>query len=325
VALLLTLITYYLVEKPLRHNRSRWVLPALIAAFLVCAASGLLIWRGAIHSRPVPPEISTIPAAVHDNDMLARWRWVSPGSAKVLLYKAGGEGAQTVILGDSNAQQYAARIYELVKSNGVTGRGVQYVTAGGTPPIPGVANSKVEGCRDMMPMFFKILSEDPRIDRVVIAAWWHGYFCEDSKYTFGGVSLGDQTARKDALRSLLDFIVALRKSNKEVILVTSAPTGRLLDPKHLHARGFTGLYPKKSQSYTKRQFLDSTHGIILGLKDVGSQGGAQVVDPLDFLCDDNQICLAEDEERIPIRYDPFHLRPGYVREHVKFLDFTVKP
>jgi hypothetical protein len=325
VAFLLTIATYYLVERPLRHNRSRWVLPALIAAFLACALSGVLIWRGRICSRPVPAEMSKTPEVVHDRDMLAGWTWVSPEGAKVLLYKAGGDGLQTLVLGDSNAQQYAPRIYELIKGHQPQQRGVQYVTAGGTPPIPGVTNPKVDGCRDMLPTFLDILNKDPRIDRVVIAAWWHGYLCKDSEYRMNGISLGDAVARGYALKSLEDFIRELKQRGKQVIIVTSIPTGRMLDPKYLHARGFLGLYPQKAKSYSKQQFLDANHGFVQDIGIAGQRAGAQVVDPLDFLCDAQGMCVAEDSEGVPIRYDPFHLRPGYVREHVKYLDFTVEP
>jgi hypothetical protein len=324
VALLLTIAVYYFVERPLRHNRTPLVLPALIASFLFCGCAGLLIWKGMIPFRSVPHEMSAIPEAVHDKEMLEHWRWVSPLGAKVLLCNAGGEGPQTVILGDSNAQQYAPRLYELVRGNDKTGRGVRYVTSGGTPPIPGVANNKVDGCRDLIPTFSDIIFKDPRIDRVVIAAWWHGYFFKDSQYTYHGESLGHAEARKEALQALIDFIKELRAKNKEVILVTSIPTGRLLDPRHLHARGFTGLYPKKSTTFSKQQFLDTTRGIIQDLKEVGVRGGVEVIDPMDYLCT-NGICIAEDEKGVPIRYDSFHLRPGYVKEHVKYLDRTVQP
>jgi hypothetical protein len=301
------------------------VLPSLIAAFLACALSGILIWKGTIHARPVPEEMTKIPEAVHDRDMLAKWTWVSPAGAKVLLYKAGGDGPQTLILGDSNAQQYAPRIYELIKGNLSQQRGALYVTAGGTPPIPGVTNPKVDGCRDMLPTFQEILSKDPRIDRVVIAAWWHGYLCKDSEYRMNGISLGDSAARGSALKSLEDFIRELRRKGKQVTLVTSIPTGRMLDPKYLHARGFLGLYPQKAKGYSKQQFLDANHGFVQDIGVAGQRAGARVVDPLDFLCDAQGLCLAEDSAGVPIRYDPFHLRPGYVREQVKYLDFTVEP
>ena len=242
LSILLSVVVYYIVERPLRHSRSRWVLAGLISCFFSCGVAGFFVWKGLITFRPVPPEMTSIPEAVNDKDMLARWTWTSPDGPKVLLYKAGGSGPQTVVLGDSNAQQYAPRLYELVKGNNATGRGIQYITAGGTPPIPGVENQKIDGCRDMLPTFFQYLSKDPRIDRIVIAAWWHGYFYEDSKYMYHGVSLGKQEARQEALKSLFDFIEGLRQKNKQVTLVISIPTGRLLDPKHLHARGFTGLY-----------------------------------------------------------------------------------
>ena len=171
LSILLSGVVYYIIERPLRHSRSRWVLAGLISCFFSCGVAGLFVWKGLIKFRPVPREMMSIPEAVNDKDMLAHWTWVSPAGAKVLLYKAGGEGPQTVVLGDSNAQQYAPRLYELVKGNKATERGVQYITAGGTPPIPGVENQKIDGCRDMLPTFSQYLSKDSRIDRIVIAAW----------------------------------------------------------------------------------------------------------------------------------------------------------
>jgi len=323
-SILLSTAVYYLLERRLRHHRVGWVLPSLIALFLLCGGVGLAAWHGIIPSREVPKEMSSIPEAVNDKEMLEHWKWISPLGAKVLLCRAGGDGPQTVILGDSNAQQYAPRFFELIKSNANTERGVQYVTSGGTPPIPGIENPQVKGCGELIPTFLQIIAQDPRIDRVVIAAWWHGYFFKDSQYSYQGVTLGNEASRKGALQSLSKLIKDIRGKNKKVILVTSIPTGRLLDPRHLQARGFTGLYPKKSTQYSRQQFLMTTRGIIQDLKEVAQQAGAEVIDPLEYLCT-NGICVAEDEHGIPIRYDDGHLRPGYVREQVKYLDRTVEP
>jgi hypothetical protein len=324
VCFVLTVLTYYFIEKKIRHNKSRWVVPTLVGAFALTGFFGVLSWNHQIPFRAVPKEMRSITEAVNDKEMLEHWRWTSALGADVLLCNTGGDGPQTIILGDSNAQQYGPRFYDLVKENEKSRRGVQFVTSGGTPPIPGVENQYVKGCRELIPTFMKILSEDPRIDRVVISAWWHGYFYQDSQYTFNGVPLGNRESIKNSMLSLSRLIKEIREKNKKVILVTSIPTGRLLDPRHLHARGFTGLYPQKSTSYSKQQFLDTTRGIIQDLKEVGAQVGAEVVDPLDYLCT-NGICIAEDDNGIPIRYDSFHLRPGYVREHVKFLDRAVAP
>ena len=49
------------------------------------------------------------------------------------------------------------------------------------------------------------------------------------------------------------------------------------------------------------------------------------MDPLDYLSDESGECISADYEGFPIRYDEGHLRPGYVRDQVKYLDFTVLP
>jgi len=56
---------------------------------------------------------------------------------------------------------------------------------------------------------------------------------------------------------------------------------------------------------------------------VAGENGARVIDPADFLCPDG-VCLNETSEG-PIRYHLSHLRPGFVRDHVTYLDQTVSP
>jgi hypothetical protein len=45
---------------------------------------------------------------------------------------------------------------------------------------------------------------------------------------------------------------------------------------------------------------------------------------MDYLCT-NGICIGKDGEGIPIRYDDGHLRIGYVKDNVLYLDETVSP
>jgi len=52
--------------------------------------------------------------------------------------------------------------------------------------------------------------------------------------------------------------------------------------------------------------------------------GAELIDPMDYLCT-NGVCIAEDDNGVPIHFDDGHLCSGYVRENVKYLDRTVEP
>jgi hypothetical protein len=82
------------------------------------------------------------------------------------------------------------------------------------------------------------------------------------------------------------------------------------------------LNPKK-KVLTKEFFLNE-NGILLGsISEVAKKNCAEVIDPMDYLCT-NGICIAEDENEVPIRFDDAHLRSGYVKDHVKYLDRTVQ-
>ena len=73
---------------------------------------------------------------------------------------------------------------------------------------------------------------------------------------------------------------------------------------------------------TKESFLKEHGSLLAEIAAVARKNGAEVIDPLDYLCT-NGICIAEDEKGVPIRFDDGHLCPGYVRDHVKYLDQTV--
>jgi hypothetical protein len=128
--------------------------------------------------------------------------------------------------------------------------------------------------------------------------------------------------------ALEEFSSAIRElvaRGKEVIVVLSIPTAPQLDPKSVYFRTFRGVSGAREQAYGKQAFLNEHGEVLKRLAEVAAKAGARVVDPLDFLCDEHGFCIAEDGEGIPIRYDEGHLRPGYVREQVKYLDFTVEP
>jgi hypothetical protein len=238
--------------------------------------------------------------------------------AKVRCHYSGGKGPQTLFWGDSNMQQYAPRITKLMLGNKGEDRGSIFITRGGKPPIPGITMG------DMINCFRHVLYEDKRIDRVVIAAWWHGYFTKETLYSFNGTSFADPSIKKKGIDSMALEIHRLVSMGKRVTLVMSTPTGWGFDPKDSLRRGFTGFQLRNTEKVKKEDFLHEYGEMPIRIAEAAKANGAEVIDPLDYLCT-NGVCIAEDEKGIPIRYDATHLRPGYVREHVKYLDQTVAP
>jgi len=325
VALLLTLITYYLIEKPLRHNRARWSLPALIAAFLACAFTGILIWQTLLPARPVSDSMQRVLSAVADKDMLHGLEWMSPGKAFLCFNRIGGQGKQTLFYGDSNMQQYAPRIEKLLRGTTGQGRGAIFITVGGVLPVPGVRNPKARGSADVVRKFEDVVSNDPRIDRVVIAGRWALYLQHLEGYLHHEKPMPPGTALGDTLGEFSKTIRDLVARGKKVVVVLSIPTAPELDPKSVYFRTFTGISGERERPYTKSRFLAEHGDVLKQLGDVARSAGAEVVDPLDYLCDDNGLCISEDASGTPIRSDDGHLCPGYVRKQLRYLDFTVAP
>ena len=321
VALTLTVLTYYFIEKKIRHNKSKWVLPVLVGAFLATGVVGLMAWGKTFPAKKRPVELIKYIEAAQDRNTLAEWAFL-PANKNILVTTTGGHGKQTLFIGDSNIQQYAPRIRELLKNNAGNQRGAIMISVGGVPPIPGVTQQQPNGHDEMIKEFRETADSNPQVDRVVIAARWGYYFQRGSGWKIDGISLEDEPARRTGLEKLDSLIADLVTQGKKVTLVAAVPVGKYLDPKNMCPRGFNGGYSKKPRAFTREEFLKE-NPIIKDIIAIGKRNNVEVIDPLDTLCITG-VCVAENGDG-PIHYDEGHLRPGYVREHVKYLDGTVAP
>jgi hypothetical protein len=126
------------------------------------------------------------------------------------------------------------------------------------------------------------------------------------------------------MTELDELLKKIAKHGKKIFLVLNIPTGSELDPKGIYQRNFIGSTESRKKILTKEFFVKENGALLSEIALTARKNGAEVIDPLDYLCT-NGICIAEDENGIPIRFDEGHLRPGYVRDHVKYLDHTVEP
>lgn len=317
IALALTLATYFLVERPLRRSRSRYVVASLVGVFAASGFVGLCIWKGIIPARPIPEAFAKIRSALADNDIMEGL----PHSGAVWLNHLGGNGPQTLVVGDSNAQMYIARLRKLTGSNPPEGRGVQMVTAGGVPPIPGITNLLKKNCPDLIPSYRRVLRNDPRIDRIVIASLWSQYTIPSYHYLHNGEPLSRPDVRDAALADLTAMIRDAIGLGKHVTLVLDLPFGVDFDPKGLLGRDFAGVPHLGAKEPSRAEYLGRYGDFRARLAAAARAGGADVIDPLDAVCTGDR-CLIMDGEG-PIRFDQGHLRPGFVREKAIWIDSAV--
>jgi hypothetical protein len=323
VSFLLATLTYYLIEKKIRHHKSRWTLPILVTLFILTGIAGWLISCRVIPAREISPEMQKIQNAIADRNTMQGLIPLPSGKTHVAYYKTGGNGPQTLFVGDSNAQQYAPRIFKLLKSNKEEDRGCFFITAGAVPPIPNVINNEKPGCLVLMKIFDDILVSNPKIDRIIFAGLWHGYFLPKSLYHYKGEAMSTPSGQKVSIAELGSKIKKLKESGKAVTIVMSIPTGNELDPKNFFCRNFIGVQRVSNKILKKEIFLKQNGAILSRIASTARENGAEVIDPMDYLCT-NGVCISENEDG-PICLDAYHLRPGYVRDHVKYLDQTVAP
>jgi peptidoglycan/LPS O-acetylase OafA/YrhL len=325
MSFVLTVLTYYFIEKKIRHNKSRWTIPALVAAFLITGMLGLLAFFGKTPIRydsSMAVRIEKINDAIADKNMMAGWAQEKCSNG-FILNRAGGDGPQTLFLGDSNAQQYAPRILKKIQSHSAGGRGTIFIAEGGMVPIPNVSREHSSEWDKMFAILDQQLAVNPKIDRVVIAARWCNYFAKNGDWKINGFSMGEFSGREKAIESLGDLIKKIVSTGRSVSLVLATPTGSELDPKAMFKRGFLGLSAREPH-LSKDIFLRPNEELLKAIAETARTHGAKVIDPMDYLCRNGDI-IVFDEKGIPICYDDHHLRPGFVREHVKYLDENVQP
>jgi hypothetical protein len=326
ISLILSVITYYFLEKNVRHNKSRWTISVLATMFLSVGLIGLIVSNGSIPAKYHPVFFEKTNLAICDQNMLAGWTQVLRRNDFVINSYT-STGPQTLFIGDSNMQQYAPRLLSIVSNQSYSvRRGIVLVTKGGVPPIPEIERNGNLESKDVFDAVDQQIAENKNINKVVIASSWCSYFSGTSQWKIRGNSFGSIQGQKMALEQLDAFIKKMKAKGTEVTLVLSIPIGHELDPKSSFIRSFCGIRTSKEVPLSKKQFLDKNGNasLLAQIKSVGLKNGAIVIDPLDYLCT-NGICITEDAAGVPIRYDEGHLRPGYVREEVKYLDQTVAP
>ncbi len=325
LSVVLAVATYYGLERQVRHSRSRWTVPILLAGFLTVGAAGAGVWRGTISPQAPSREVTKVDEAIEEGQH--QWEQYSAGFRRssdrgIGVWRVGGTGRQTVFFGDSTMMMMAPRVEMLLKSESATSRGATFIVCGGLCPVPGAHHPTRQYHENLMPVLEDELRTNPAIDRVVISGLWKSHFANWTEWSIEGVSLGANAGRQKALASLSEFIGRLVASGKRVTLLMAMPQASQLAPKNMLTRSFFG---SRTVAVTPLS-VDDFQSMIAGsrLDDVAvaaEASGAMVIDPLPFLCRDG-ICISTDEFG-PIRYDDLHLRAAFVRDHVTYLDATV--
>lgn len=318
----LALLTYLYVERPIRSSSRNFVVAfSLCAALTICGSLGYLSFIGKIQSRPLNSRVERFYRATDegfppDNEWGNVDRFVKLGTGSRLV----------VFIGDSNVFQYYARIERLMSSHPynnhaavLAGRGSCALGAAELSRTPEILKLQCEA------FLLKAiqLAEGQNVDTVVIGGAWYGYFVPWRDHDHYGESAPLRPETDQSLEELRAAVATLVKAGKKVDIILQTPVGVKIDPRRMIQRtvlapGFAIKIPR----LTRVELSEAVDAIDTRLRMVARVAGARVIDPVESLCDE-MTCPVVTAGGEPMYLDIAHLRPSYIRDHVRYLDETL--
>jgi len=325
LSLFLASATYYFVERKWRHARSPWTTRLLVTAFAITGLVGFAASTGRISPKSNIPALSNVIKAIDEST----WNFTIRGVRhRHDHFEVGGDGSCTLFVGDSFCGQYLPRLAKILGGETGSSRGGILLFRAAAPPIPGIVNSQgIQLGTKLTERTIELLEEQPRIDRIVVAACWPFYFEPAQKYAINGGALHGESGRLAALLRLKAFLQNLVARGKKVYLLLDPPWDFRLAPERFLKRSFSGVEPTTPPLLSYEEFLDREKNPVRPIREaletLCRESGVEMIDPSNDLVVDG-FCVVADENG-PIRSDMSHLRASYVRNKVLYLDRLLLP
>jgi hypothetical protein len=328
--------SYYLVERPgadLLKRSLRMPAQRLVPISLVIAlfGVGLLIGvRAGIPSRADSPQ--KIAATIS-----AREAWAFPEKEcegflpdrEIKTCQVGtGAGSPTLVIGDSEAQEWYPRYLHLAETLSMTSP-IVFATHTGCSPLIGVERlDPGHQCGRFAEGAFQ-LALNRKFSRIVFIASWVGYFGDPTGATNiaickNGMFGCTRYVRHDELLALIysDFqrqLQALVQTGADIIVILPLPVPGFSVPEEMAKREFWHEDVSDLEQMSLGRYLEDAGAVREALSVAATKSGAHVVDPIEFMCHHGG-CPLMDEEGRSLYKDAVHLTPKAVSERYAFLD-----
>jgi peptidoglycan/LPS O-acetylase OafA/YrhL len=173
LAIALSWVTYRFLEMPVRHSRSSIWMPLAISLGAIAVFAGA-VYKSALPPKSNDPQLAAIDKAANDFVFPIGEPFVFKDQT---FYRDGASPKTILFIGDSNMQQYAVRLHEVLDKSGNTISAI-YATSGGCVPIPGIFRKTHPACQPFAMRAFEF-AKSKHFNTVVVAAQWNGYFTSD--------------------------------------------------------------------------------------------------------------------------------------------------
>ncbi|WP_051677422.1 acyltransferase family protein [Bradyrhizobium sp. URHD0069] len=329
---LLAWATYRFIEYPIRFGTHRHRGTQIVAACVaVLGACGLAVWinNGFPERFPALPGIDMrkIGDAKLDADFKpTKGMKVLDHDWTLVAHLRHGE-RKVALSGDSLLFHYGPRVQQLA-DEGQLAANTYFVTGPRCAPVPGlIQRDKFARCAGLPGILVDLVQRE-KVQSVVLGAAWTGYSDEGMLIEREGKRLPLNTKEgMDAFyANLEDYVRLLQGEGANVYLVLGAPGHHRFNPGEMVTRSLTGfqIAPDVEKAIPIAD-LQAIHAAVdAKLRTVGEHTGATLLDSFPDICGSGDGCLPFFGAGEPKFSDNTHLRPVFVREHLRFLDPLLK-
>ncbi len=328
LSIALAILSYRFIELPFRKR------PANAAMTTLLAAQAVFVFALGLVALAKPgPTLPTWSLAADESRILRsvkawdfpnmRWKPFKVEGVTFYARKSGLE-REALFIGDSNVEQYAPRVDELISRDAQGHLSAVFASSPGGPPIPGVVRAD-NLASDRYVRTALRYAQQSKVDTVVIGALWHGFlglnsesYVYSDKEPWRGKTLHSDNGRH-ALDALSAVLTTLRDAGKKMYLILPLPTGDAFDPQMLFRRTAFSVEITSKGGAARTVLMADIAPVWSALVRIANDAGAILVDPFASLCS-HDTCPAIDVDGEALYRDKNHLSPYYVRTHATFID-----
>ncbi len=315
LAAILSIITYYFVEKPVQNNRRLFPRKTIFTAGVLITAIFLVFGEFVIRSEGLPsrlsPEAASVALEISKEFKQGHSCGVDESNDPKSCFPetADAKNISFVLWGDSHAGVIAPMILDLAATQGLKGK---VMIGGGCMPAFGLEKLgwRFKKCA-LIAKSVRALLEDQTITHVILAARW-------ALYAEGEASLNEMniTPKKFSTISKADNqrlfaemlnedVKAIRAAGKKVTIIGPTPELEM----DLHSETIKAAMQGRTNTYVlERAKFDARQAFVLKtLKELETIEGVRIVYPHEQLCSQAQ-CMTKEGNAL-LYIDDDHLSP----------------